>query len=131
MKNFEIIKLLASSNSRIFKEEVILKEMDNQNEIFFEGMTFAYNRLLTFGIKKVPEAISEGTGLNWQEFKSLANDLVDRKLTGHAARDKIIYIMNKSQKNEWNFFLRRILQKDIMTLQRLCSKFLRIFVLIC
>jgi len=113
MKNFEIIKLLASSNSRIFKEEVILKEMDNQNEIFFEGMTFAYNRLLTFGIKKVPEAISEGTGLNWQEFKSLANDLVDRKLTGHAARDKIIYIMNKSQKNEWNFFLRRILQKDM------------------
>ncbi len=113
MKNFEIIKLLSSSNSRIFKEEVILKEMDNQNEIFFEGMTFAYNKLLTFGIKKVPEAISEGTGLNWQEFKSLANDLVDRKLTGHAARDKIIYIMNKSQKNEWNFFFRRILQKDM------------------
>ena len=82
-------------------------------KFFFEGMTFAYNKLLTFGIKKVPEAISEGTGLNWQEFKSLANDLVDRKLTGHAARDKIIYIMNKSQKNEWNFFFRRILQKDM------------------
>ena len=37
-------------------------------------------------------------------FFKLSQDLSSRKLTGHAARDKILEIMNKSSKDEWNFF---------------------------
>ena len=36
MSNSEIIKSIESSNSRIFKENIILEEMNKQNDIFFK-----------------------------------------------------------------------------------------------
>ena len=113
MNNTKIIQRLQSSNSRLFKEEVLLNEMKEENISFFEGLNFTYNRLLTFGVKKVPEAQEDGPGIQWTEFKQLANKLLKRELTGHAARDEIQNLMEKSKKDEWNFFFRRILQKDI------------------
>ena len=113
MNNTKIIQRLQSSNSRLFKEEVLLNEMKEENISFFEGLSFTYNRLLTFGVKKVPEAQEDGPGIQWTEFKQLANKLLKRELTGHAARDEIQNLMEKSKKDEWNFFFRRILQKDI------------------
>ena len=113
MENFKIIQRLESTSSRLLKEEIILNEMKNSNEVFFEGMTLAYNKLLTFGVKQVPESGSNGNGLEWKEFYQLAESLVSRKLTGHAARDQILKKMEKSDMNEWNFFYKRILQKDM------------------
>ena len=113
MKNPEIIKLLESSNSRIFKENILLEEMKKNNDIFFEGLNFAYNRLLTFGIKKVPISENNGLGLLWEEFKIAAKQLINREITGHNARDKILSLMLKSFKDEWNYFFRRILIKDM------------------
>ena len=55
MKNHEIIKKIESSNSRKFKEEVLLNEMKNNNSIFFEGLSLACNKLLTFGVKQIPQ----------------------------------------------------------------------------
>ncbi len=113
MNNFEVIKHLESSNSRIFKEEVLLGEMKKKNNVFFEGLSLTYNKLQTFGVKKVPESKIDGSGLSWNEFKNTVRDLINRKLTGHAARDKIIHLMKKSPKDEWNYFFRRILIKDM------------------
>ncbi len=113
MNNTKIIQKLQSSNSRLFKEEVLLNEMKEENISFFEGLSLTYNRLLTFGVKKVPEAQEDGPGIQWTEFKQLANKLLKRELTGHAARDEIQNLMERSKKDEWNFFFRRILQKDI------------------
>ncbi len=113
MNNSIIIKKLESSNSRLFKEDVLLEQMQNKNDIFFEGLAFAYNRLLTFGVKKVPESINDGPGLEWYDFKIIAEKLLKRDLTGHAARDEIVKIMEKSLNDEWNFFYKRILQKDM------------------
>jgi DNA ligase-1 len=113
MNNTKIIQKLQSSNSRLFKEEVLLNEMKEENISFFEGLSLTYNRLLTFGVKKVPEAQEDGPGIKWTEFKQLANKLLKRELTGHAARDEIQNLMERSKKDEWNFFFRRILQKDI------------------
>ncbi|MAZ46343.1 MAG: ATP-dependent DNA ligase [Rickettsiales bacterium] len=113
MNNTQIIQKLESSSSRLFKEEVLLNEMKKGNVTFFEGLSLTYNRLLTFGVKKVPEAMEDGPGIEWSEFKQLANKLLKRELTGHAARDEIQNLMEKSKKDEWNFFLKRILQKDI------------------
>ncbi len=113
MNNTQIIQKLQSSNSRLFKEEVLLNEMKEGNVSFFEGLSLTYNRLLTFGVKKVPEAQVDGPGIQWTDFKQLATKLLRRDLTGHAARDEIHNLMKKSKKDEWNFFFKRILQKDI------------------
>ena len=113
MNNSEVIMKIESSNSRIFKEKIILEQMNKQNDIFFKGLSLAYNKLLTFGVKQLPTSERDGLGLDWNEFNQLCEKLIKRELTGHAARDKIIDIRNKSFKNEWNFFYRRILQKDM------------------
>jgi len=113
MNNSDLIKLLESSNSRLFKEEILLKEMKNQNDDFFSGLSLAYNKLLTFGVKKIPESENNGDGLDWDDFKCLADNLIKRNFTGHAARDAIKMTMKKSLKDEWNFFYKRILQKDM------------------
>ena len=64
MNNTQIIQKLQSSNSRLFKEEVLLNEMNKDNDSFFEGLTLAYNRLLTFGVKKIPVALDDGPGID-------------------------------------------------------------------
>ena len=109
----QIIKKIESSNSRLFKEAVILEQMRKNNQIFFEGLNLAYNKLLTFGVKQIPISSKDGQGLTWEEFKEIANSLINRKLTGHAARDEIINLMSKSEQDEWNYFYRRILLKDM------------------
>ena len=113
MNNSEIIKLIESSNSRLFKENIILEQMKKGNDIFFKGLSFAYNKLLTFGVKQLPVAEKNGQGLDWIEFSKICEKLIKRELTGHAARDQIIILKDKSYKDEWNFFYRRILQKDM------------------
>ncbi len=113
MDNSEIIKLIESSNSRLFKESIILEQMKKGNDIFFKGLSFAYNKLLTFGVKQLPVAEKNGQGLDWIEFSKICEKLIKRELTGHAARDQIIILKDKSYKDEWNFFYRRILQKDM------------------
>ena len=113
MNNSEIIKLIESSNSRLFKESIILEQMKKGNDIFFKGLSFAYNKLLTFGVKQLPVAEKSGQGLDWIEFSKICEKLIKRELTGYAARDQIIILKDKSYKDEWNFFYRRILQKDM------------------
>jgi len=109
----QIIKKIESSNARLFKEAVILEQMRENNDIFFQGLNLAYNKLLTFGVKQIPISSKDGAGLVWLEFKKIADCLINRKLTGHAARDEIINLMSQSEKDEWNFFYRRILLKDM------------------
>ncbi len=113
MENHKLIKALESTNSRILKEKIIHDQMINNNKFFLEGLKLAYNKLLTFGVKQIPESISDGNGLSWDDFNELCNQLMTRNLTGHAARDKIKEMMNKSEKDEWNYFFKRILQKDM------------------
>ena len=113
MENHKIILQLESTNSRIEKEKIILNQMEKQNKIFLDGLKLAYDKLLTFGVKKIPLSSSDGTGIQWGEFLDVAQSLISRKLTGHAARDKLILLMKKSRQNEWNYFYKRILQKDM------------------
>ena len=64
-------------------------------------------------MKKVPESINDGPGLEWCDFKMIAEKLLKRELTGHAARDEILKIMEQSLNDEWNLFYKQILQKDM------------------
>ena len=110
-----IIEKLESNPSRLDKEKIIYEAMENGLDDFFEGVRMALDPLITFGVKQVPEK-KENTSIQkfeWSDFKRLANQLIKRELTGHAARDAIYKIMDSATKAQWNGFYRRILIKDL------------------
>ena len=111
----DIIAKLEADNSRLAKEAVLLEAMQEGLDEFFEGVTMALDTLVTFGVKAVPERsdVLTGQGLDWTTFKVLANQLINRELTGHAARDAIELAMNVATTEQWNGFYRRILIKDL------------------
>ena len=113
----EIIKQLEADNSRLAKEVVLQKAMEEGLDEFFEGVKMALDPLVTFGVKQVPEKdeteVLTPQGLNWPTFKELARKLIDRQLTGHNARDAIILCKDLATAEQWNMFYRRILIKDL------------------
>ena len=111
INSWEIIKELESNNSRLFKEDIIEKNLNYKE--FQEGLAMCLDPLVTFGVKQVPESEKNGNGLNWEDFKNSANLLIERESTGHAARDLIINLMNLSKEDQWNNWYRRILIKDL------------------
>ena len=124
-----IIQKLEADNSRLAKEQVILEAMEQGLDEFFEGVTMALDPLVTFGVKQVPEATVDGQGLAWPVFKELARKLINRSLTGHAARDAIILCKDTATVEQWNMFYRRILIKDLRcgvsekTVNKIAKKF--------
>jgi DNA ligase-1 len=126
-----IIEKLEADNSRLAKEQVILEAMEEGIPEFFEGVRMALDPLVTFGVKQVPERsdVLTGQGLDWDSFKFLANQLINRELTGHAARDAIELAMGVATTEQWNMFYRRILIKDLRcgvsekTVNKIAKKF--------
>ena len=110
----QIIEKLELHPSRLDKEKIILEAMEQGLDDFFEGIRMALDPLVTFGVKMVPEKKDEkNKHYEWKDFKELANKLIKRDLTGHAARDAILLAMESSTKTEWNSFYRRVLIKDL------------------
>ena len=130
LRKEEIIKKLELHPSRLDKEQIIFEAMENGLDDFFEGIRMALDPLVTFGVKMVPEKEKEKSkSFLWTDFKELANKLIQRELTGHAARDAILTAMEKATKEEWNGFYRRILIKDLRcgvsekTINKIAKKF--------
>ena len=112
----DVITKLEAHNSRLDKETILFGAMGEGLDEFFEGVTMALDPLVTFGVKQVPEHVEtthRGQGLIWRDFKVLANQLINRELTGHAARDAIEMVMSVATVEQWNGFYRRILIKDL------------------
>ena len=111
---YSIIQELESNNSRLFKEDVIKREAEANNVNFFQGCKLALDPMVSFGVKQVPQRSGpDGSGLSWNEFCNLTDQLMKRELTGHAARDAIIEAMEQSSESDWNSWYRRILIKDL------------------
>jgi DNA ligase-1 len=110
---WNIIQELEADNSRLAKEAIIAREAEAGNDEFFAGCKLALDSMITFGVKKVPESIRSGLGLPWDEFLNLAVQLSVRQLTGHAAQDAVQKAMDRSTKDQWNLWYRRILIKDM------------------
>ena len=108
---WKIILELESDNSRLFKEGIVEKHLEDK--VFQEGLVMCLDPLTTFGVKQVPECNEDGDGLSWNDFKKAADQLIDRKKTGHAARDLIFDLINSSKIDQWNNWYRRILIKDL------------------
>lgn len=109
---WEVIKTLEATNSRLEKEAIIASVIDN-NE-FFEGCLWALDNLKTFGVKQVPEKTDgNGKGVPWSNFVNVLNDLVNRNISGNVARNTIKQIMDEATIDQWNYWYRRILVKDL------------------
>jgi len=110
-----IISSLEDHPSRLNKEAILEAAMQEGLDEFFEGVRMALDAMVTFGVKAVPERsdVLTGQGLDWPTFKVLADQLINRELTGHAARDAIELAMSVATTEQWNGFYRRILIKDL------------------
>ena len=111
----DIIARLEADNSRLAKEAILAEAMDEKLNEFFEGVRMCLDKLYTFGVQQVPTRsdVITGQGLSWDNFKVLAEQLANRELTGHAARDAIELAMGVATTEQWNGFYRRILIKDL------------------
>jgi|TARA_Y200000002_G_scaffold381720_1_gene396542 DNA ligase-1 len=113
----DVITKLEQHNSRLDKETILFGAMGEGLDEFFEGVTMALDPLVTFGVKQVPEKseneVLSAQGCEWKIFKELADKLIARELTGHAARDAIELVMSTATAEQWNGFYRRILIKDL------------------
>jgi len=111
----DIIAKLEADNSRLGKEAILKSAHQEGLPEFFEGLTMALDPLVTFGVKQVDELASEwsGQGCEWSVFKELADKLIARELTGHAARDAINLVKSSCTVEQWNGWYRRILIKDL------------------
>ena len=109
----DIIRNLEENNSRLEKEKILQVAADEGLPEFFDGLRMALDPLVTFGVKQVPEATVDGQGLAWPVFEELTRKLIDRSLTGHAARDAIILCKDTATVSQWNGWYRRILIKDL------------------
>ncbi len=114
MKPYEIIQKLEADNSRLAKEKILAEAIDLADPEFFDGLKLALDKLVTFGVQKVPShGGPDGQGLPWEAFLQLADSLYKRQLTGHDARDAIELALTVATKAEWNDWYRRILIKDL------------------
>jgi DNA ligase 1 len=109
-----IIAEIASDNSKLHKEGVLYREAIAGNFKLFEGLGLCYNPLITFGVKQVPEKTNaNGSGLDWDAFALAVTGLVNRTITGNAARDMIERMIDSATVEQWNGWYRRILIKDM------------------
>ena len=113
-KPWIVIQALEADNSRTAKEKIIDQEALAGNAEFFEGCKLALDAMVTFGVKAVSEKDKdEGQGLSWNGFLQLAVALQNRQLTGNDAQTAIAHARMKATKEQWNFWYRRILIKDL------------------
>ena len=113
-KPWQVIEELESDNSRLFKESVIEREAKAGNAEFFRGCRAAFDAMITFGIRQVPEKSGrDGAGLNPDTFWRTAQDLAERRVTGNAAQIAVNQMFHKATVEEWNSWYRRILIKDL------------------
>jgi DNA ligase-1 len=116
MKNtpWNVIQQLEADNSRLAKEAIIEREIKAGNGELMAGMRMALDNFETFGVKQIPEKTQAGgAGLSWGNFNTVAQQLINRQLTGNAARDAVNQLMNQATQEQWNGWLRRILIKDL------------------
>lgn len=127
---WKLLEELAATDSKNEKQAIIEREAKAGNDEFFRGLLGTFDSMITYGVKKVPEATAttSGKGLTASAFWTVAKDLADRKLTGHAALNAINFIRMKATEEEWNGWYRRILMKDLKagfsesTVNKVCEK---------
>lgn len=110
---WKVIQALEADNSRLAKEQIIEQEAKAGNSEFFAGCKLALDAMTTFGVKKVAESTVDGPGLDWEIYNDQLLNLISRQATGHNAQSLIEELMKLATKDQWNYWYRRILIKDL------------------
>jgi len=109
-----VIASLEDHNSRLNKEAIILMQAEQGNDELFQGFRLALDPMITFGLKQIPEKKdADGPGLDWDSFIFIIDGFINRSVTGNAARDTVVELMDRATKAQWNRWYRRILIKDL------------------
>lgn len=115
LKPWEVIEQLEATDSRKEKEAILqsLLLYSPHDLEFWEGCNLALNPRKTYGIKKVPISEVDGPGVSFLEFYNILHHLHERSLTGNTAIGTINNVMSQCKKDQWNYWYRRILIKDL------------------
>lgn len=108
---WKLIQLLERDNSRLYKEDMLSQYIDDEGLV--KGLLYCLDNMITFGVADVPTSQTDGPGLLPEDFYILADQLKNRTLTGHAARDAIVVAREAATNEQWNDWYRRILIKDL------------------
>jgi DNA ligase-1 len=116
-----LLRNLASTTSRTEKEQFILDAWMKGERDFFSGCQLAYDILVTFGVKKIPELEGGDDGevgtFGFSDFKKLTDKLRakngKRELSGNAAKEALNEAALSCNAALWNEFYRCILLKDM------------------
>ena len=108
---WKLIQLLERDNSRLYKEDMLSQYIDDEGLV--KGLLYCLDNMITFGVADVPTSQTDGPGLLPEDFYILADQLKNRELTGHAARDAIVVAREAATNEQWNDWYRRILIKDL------------------
>ena len=114
------IKKLNEDNGRLHKEATIRQALvaanlgNEPSRIFLRGLNICYNPFITFGIKQIPSTVGiVGAENPWHDLFTLTDELNDRTLSGHAARDAVAELSLRFNSDEWNDFVAPILRRDM------------------
>ena len=100
---YRVITDLENHPSRLNKEAILLAQAEAGNDELFHGLNLAFNAMITFGLKQIPEKKDEdGPGLSWDVFTLVLTGFTTRNVTGNTARDAITEMMKTATKAEWN-----------------------------
>jgi hypothetical protein len=131
MKPWKIIQKLEATSSRLEKEEILKSNWHNVD--FKTGLKLALDPMTTFGIKQIPEKVGgeswpdlhyqvngwdvQQTGdtlLTIHDFVACCDHFSKRELTGNNAKDAVAGMIARCESvDEWNYWYRRILLKDL------------------
>jgi DNA ligase-1 len=113
MKPWDVIDEMEWNNARTHKENIVQREAERGNDVFFHGCRWALDSTITFGVRQVDEKRGDGKGFSPENFWDVARKLSTRELSGNAAQVAINFLMLNAKEREWNFWYRRILIKDL------------------
>jgi DNA ligase-1 len=116
LKPHAVVTKISHTSSRNAKIDILTQEALAENTELFEGLRYAFDALITFGVKKIPtfsKITRDYKELPWEDFKIVLEKLRNREATGHDARDLIHDAMMQSNGPQWDEWYRKILLKDM------------------
>lgn len=113
----QVIQDLEKHNKKKDKEYILEQAWNDELLTLFEGLNLCYDYLRTFYLKKVPYIHDEDNDnesiYDFNDFKELLHNLETRSVSGNVAKNLLHDAALIANPNEWNYFYRRIILKDM------------------
>jgi len=113
LQAFSVFEQLEGTTSRTEKEDILKANKDNKALV--ELLNLTYNPFVTFGIKKDPEVVAEGTSRitdSYTTFVSLCAKLSNRLITGNQAIAEVSAFLSGLNYMHYKWYM-RIIQRDL------------------